>query len=117
MVLIMTIPPKKNKLIVDNKGVTYRDVNYDYPIKIGKLKEFKGFQDVSLQITREGKFFYVLFIDPYKGMIAKGRLKRLDAVHVIRSLLHRVGYSDSDDIPYSRFQELFRNMEYIYVGE
>jgi len=116
MVLKMTIPPKKNKLIVDNKGVTYHDVVYDYPIKIGKLKEFKGFKDVSLQVNKEGKGFYLLFYDPYKGLIAKGQLSKLDAVHAIRSLLYRVGYTD-ETISENKFRELFKNLEYVYVGE
>jgi len=112
----MTVSPKKNKLIVDNKGITYKSVIYDYPIKVGKLKEFKGFHDVSLQINKEGKSFYLLFYDPYKGLIAKGRLKKIDAVHAIRSLLYRVGFSDAP-ISESKFRELFRNMEFVYVGE
>lgn len=114
---IMTIQPRKNKLIVDDKGVQFRDSLYEYPFRLGKLKEFRGFKDVTLQLAREGKNYYLLIYDPYKGMIAKAKMKRLDAAHAVRGLIHRVGFSDEHPISNDDFAKYFADLRYIYIGE
>lgn len=114
---IMTIQPRKNKLIVDEKGVQFRDSLHEYPFRLGKLKEFRGFKDVTLQLTRDGKNYYLLIYDPYKGMIAKAKMKRLDAAHAVRGLIHRVGFSDEHPISKDDFSKYFADLRYVYIGE
>lgn len=112
----MTIAPRKNKLIVDDKGVQFRDIVYDYPMSLGKLKEFRGFKDVTLQLTKDGKGYYLLIYDPYKGLIAKAKMSRLDAAHAVRGLIHRVGFSE-EPISKDDFHKYFAQLRYTYIGE
>lgn len=109
--------PRKNKLIVDAKGVQFKSTIYEYPFRLGKLKEFRGFKDVTLQLTKDGKSYYVLIYDPYKGLIAKARVKRLDAAHAVRGLIHRVGFSDERPITKDEFHKYFSDLRYVYIGE
>jgi hypothetical protein len=104
-------------LIVDDKGVQFKDVIYEYPFRLGKLKEFRGFKDVTLQITKDGKSYYLLIYDPYKGLIAKAKMKRLDAAHVVRGLIHRVGFSDESAMTKDEFHKYFSDLRYEYIGE
>ena len=113
----MTIQPKKNLLVVDEKGVQFRESLYEYPFRLGKLKEFRGFKDVTLQLTKDGKSYYILIYDPYKGMIAKAKIKRLDAAHAVRGVIHRVGFSDEYSISKDEFAKYFTDLRYVYIGE
>ena len=113
----LTIDAKRNKLVVDDKGVQYRDSLYEYPFRLGKLKEFRGFKDVTLQLTKDGRNYYLLIYDPYKGLIAKAKIKRLDAAHVVRGLIHRVGFSDEYPISKEEFHKFFSDLKYVYIGE
>lgn len=113
----MTIEPKKNRLVLDERGIHYRESTYDFPFRLGKLRDFRGFKDVTLQLTREGKVYYLLIYDSYKGLVAKARVNRLDAVSIVRGMIHRVGFSDEYPISKDDFDKYFANMKYTYIGD
>ena len=112
----MSLPPRKTKIIVDKSGVKYRGMTYEYPIRIGKLRNFRGYRDVALELNVEGKQYYLLIYDKHRGLVGKAKMNKLDAVHALYGTLHRVGFSDTP-ITQKEFHKLFGAIKYVFIGE
>lgn len=88
----------------------------EYPIKIGKLKQFRGvFKDVTIELTKEGNFYYILLYDTYKGLICKARINKLDAYYLFMQVMCKAGYSRNAVFSEEKFFELTRKLDFQFL--
>lgn len=112
----MSIPPKKTKLVMDKKGIHYKNTSLHYPVKLGKLKQYRSvFKNVTVELLRKGNSYYLNFFDPHKGLIGVGRISKLDAYNLIRSRLSKLGYDDTIQIGENEFNRLVRQMDFRFI--
>jgi hypothetical protein len=114
----MSIPPKRNLPYLDKKGVRYLDKLVEYPVSIGKLREYKNtFKDVTVELTRKGANYYLHFYDRFKGLVAIGRISKLDAASLLHSQLAKNEYTGSQIISPEDFVGAVKNIEIIFIDK
>lgn len=114
----MSIPVKRTKLIMDKRGVTHKEKTYEFPIKIGRLKNYKGaFRNVTVELYRKGNTYYLNFYDKHKGLVGVAKISKLDAYNLVRSRLSRLGYDDNKQMSAEKFAKLVSSMDIIFIDQ
>lgn len=111
----MSLEPKKNKVELGPEGVRFKGLTFEYPVRLCKLENFRGYKNVILELSREGRQYYLLIYDKRKGLVGKSKMTKLNAYHALRGLLSKAGFSDKP-ISQKDFSEIFRSMAFIYVA-
>lgn len=111
----MSLEPKRNKIELNSDGVLYRGTVYEYPIRLCKLENFRGYKDVVLELSREGRQYFLLIYDKRKGLVGKSRMTKLNAYHALKGLLSKAGFSDKP-LSQKEFADIFRAIAFVYVA-
>lgn len=111
----MSLEPKSNKVELSSDGVHFKGMTFEYPVRLCKLENFRGYKDVVLELSREGRQYYLLIYDRRKGLVGKSKMTKLNAYHALRGLLSKAGFSDKP-LSQKEFADIFKAMAFIYVA-
>ena len=114
----MSIPVKRTKLIMDKRGITYKEKTFEFPVKIGRLRNYKGaFRNVTVELYRRGNTYYLNFYDRHKGLVGVAKISKLDAYNLVRSRLSRLGYDDNKKMSSNEFSKLVSSLDIIFIDQ
>ncbi len=103
---------------MDKKGITYKEKCFEFPVKIGKLKNYKGaFQNVIVELYRKGNGYYLNFYDKGKGLVGVAKISKLDAYNLIRSRLSKLGYDDDMKMSSEKFSKLVSSLDIQFIDQ
>lgn len=112
----MSLEPRKNNIILTPEGVDYKGMTFEYPIRIGKLENYRGFKDLTLELTRDGRQYFILIYEKHKGLISKAKISKLNAYYALKGLLSKAGFSN-EPMSQKEFEKLFKSLAVVYVGD
>lgn len=110
--------PKKASPYLGKKGLRYKGDTYDYPLKVGKLKSFRGvFKNVILELYRRGNTYYLHFHDSKKGLIGVGKIHKLDAYYLVRNALSKKGYDGDVQLSSDQFRDMVSGLDMTFIDQ